>query len=288
MIEPLSPSGPLDVNEMLVIERDELVRLLSELDPADWAKPTECPAWDVKGVVLHIVGDDLSLLSRQRDAATNGLVLMAEELPGVSFRELLDAFNERWVHTAQFFGTDLIIDLLRRTGEWTAEFYRSVPPGESGEPVMFVGPDPAPYWMIAAREYAERWIHHCQVTRAIGRPVPDGTVFVVPAVAALVRGFPSAMAAIAAPPETTVTLQVDSVAWTLRREDTDWSLHDGAPAEPTVRIEVTRAEAAALFSRGLGAEQITALHADGDRELARNLLGGLALFFAQTGTPGRR
>ena len=44
----------------------------------------------MKGLALHILGDDLSLLSRQRDVSKNGLVIYAGKHPGLSFRAVLD------------------------------------------------------------------------------------------------------------------------------------------------------------------------------------------------------
>ena len=76
----------LDVTSMLRPERAALVELLSSLEPDDWDRRTECPAYSVKGVATHVLGDDVSLLSRQRDQATNGLLLVAEDMAGADFR----------------------------------------------------------------------------------------------------------------------------------------------------------------------------------------------------------
>ena len=81
-------------------ERDALLELLARLSADDWTQPTECPVYTVKGIATHVLGDDFSLLSRQRDGAVQGLVYMAEELPGADFRTLLDAFNDKWVATS--------------------------------------------------------------------------------------------------------------------------------------------------------------------------------------------
>lgn len=96
-------------------ERDALLELLTSLSSEDWATPTECPAYSVKGIATHILGDDLSLLSRQRDGAVQGLVYTADELPGADFRTLLDAFNDQWVSAARFMSPALLIELLRLT-----------------------------------------------------------------------------------------------------------------------------------------------------------------------------
>jgi len=157
---------------MLRPERARFVELLESLDARDWEKATECPAYSIKGIATHVLGDDLSLLSRQRDGAPNGLLLMAEEMPGVDFRTLLDAFNDRWVSTARFFGTTVLIDLLAASGETTAEFYESVDLEAPCEPVFFFGSqgEVSPYWQAIAREYVERWVHHSQIRRALGQP----------------------------------------------------------------------------------------------------------------------
>jgi uncharacterized protein (TIGR03083 family) len=73
---------PIDLTPALRPERAELLALLRGLSADDWQRPTECPAWNVKGIALHILGDDLSLLTRQRDASIDSLTLFAERHPG--------------------------------------------------------------------------------------------------------------------------------------------------------------------------------------------------------------
>src|SRR5262245_24182077 len=146
---------------MLRPERAQFIELLEGLDDDDWRRPTECPAYTVQGVATHVLGDDLSLLSRQRDHATNGLLLTAEDMPGADFRTILDAFNDGWVATARFFGPRTLIDLLQASGEWTADFYEAVDLTSPCEPVFFFGStgEPSPYWQAIARELVERWVH---------------------------------------------------------------------------------------------------------------------------------
>src|SRR5690606_24010083 len=104
-----------DLTPMLRPERDELVALLDDLTDEQWGLTTECPAWTVQGVATHLLGDDLSLLSRQRDGHANGLALLAVDHPELGFRDLLDTFNDRWAHTARFLSPALVVDLLRVT-----------------------------------------------------------------------------------------------------------------------------------------------------------------------------
>ena len=166
----------LDASSMSVVldalrpERAALLELLEGFDADDWSRSTECPAYSVKGIATHVLGDDLSLLSRQRDAAENGLMQVATEMPGSDFRTLLDTFNDRWVGAARFLSTELVIELLRLAGDWTASYYEEVDPDAPGEPVGFFGSTGAasPLWHAIAREYVERWVHHSQIRRAVG------------------------------------------------------------------------------------------------------------------------
>ena len=281
----LEPAEPLDVKSVLRSERDAFVALLEDLSPDDWRRPTECPAWTVLGIALHVLGDDLSLLARQRDVAQPAVFRNDVGAWAGSYSSL-DAFNEHWVEAAQFFSPRLVVDTLRATGDWTFDWYTTVDPTSLGESVAFVSDDPAPYWMIAAREYLERWIHQLQVRRAVHRPGLLESRFVVPAVAAVMRGFPRAFRPLPFADGTAVALAIDDAdgaGWTVRRDGGDWSLHDGAAETPTVRLGLDLRSAALLFSRALPREAVRAsLAVEGQPEVAEVVVTGLAAFFGQS------
>lgn len=170
-MEPIDATNLSNVNDVLNPERQQLLDLLGGMDAADWDRPTECPAYCVKGIATHILGDDLSLLSRQRDGALPGLILTAEDMPGADFRALLDGFNDQWVKVARFLSPQVLLDLLRLSGEWSSTYYCDVDPDSPGEPVPLFSPAPgaaSPYWQAIVREYLERWTHHSQIRRALG------------------------------------------------------------------------------------------------------------------------
>ena len=278
----LQPAARLDLLPLYPIERGELLTVLSELDDDEWAAATECPAWSVKGIALHLLADDLSLLSRQRDDEAPGVAIQ----PGASFDELfvaLDRFNDRWVEAASFFSASVLLELLRLSGDWTQHFYGTVDGDRLGEPVPWIGPEPAPYWLLAAREYIERWIHQLQIRRAVGRPGLHDARFVVPAAAVAVRGFPQGFAILPADEATTFTLSVsDAAAWTLRKDGDAWTLLDGAAADPTVRLPLDLDTAALLFSRALTSAELTErLQPEGDADLGALIVAGLAAFFGR-------
>jgi uncharacterized protein (TIGR03083 family) len=55
----VSASEPLSHAEAMGLqaaELDQTVALLRALDEADWAAQTDCPAWDVRMMYLHVLG----------------------------------------------------------------------------------------------------------------------------------------------------------------------------------------------------------------------------------------
>ena len=65
-------------------------------------------------------------MTRQRDASTDSLTLFAADHPGLSFRSLLDGFNEQWVTASHFLSTELVIEMLGLVGDWSEAFYCDV------------------------------------------------------------------------------------------------------------------------------------------------------------------
>jgi uncharacterized protein (TIGR03083 family) len=49
-------SRDTDAREVALAAYVRLVELLERLDPADWARPTECDGWDVAAMVGHVIG----------------------------------------------------------------------------------------------------------------------------------------------------------------------------------------------------------------------------------------
>jgi len=273
----------LDVVPLLIPEREILLDVLAGLDPAEWNQPTECPAWTVKGIALHILGDDFSLLSRQRDASVNSIMLWAERMPGQEIFAILDRFNEDWVDNARFFSARVLIDLLRATGEWTHSWYTDVDPDVLGEPVWFVSSEPAPYWMIAAREHLERWVHQQQIRRAVGQPELVAEPHFSAAIGAAVRGFPQGFSSIEARDGTEIALEVGGrdKSWSVRRADGAWGM---APTNgtPDVVISMDGPTAAAVFSKGLSIDETRArVDVSGDQKVGQTVKEGIVAFFGR-------
>src|SRR5665809_89186 len=159
----LRPATRVDVRQVMEQERAEFVRLLRSLTDDDRDKPTVCEEWTVGDLAVHLLGDDLSFLSRNRDArrnedldSTTGGAGSAgpREQPWDAFVEALDAHNNRWVEAGRFLSARLVAELLEFTGPKVAEFLESADSSTPGEVVSWAGPDPAPWWLVDARSPA--------------------------------------------------------------------------------------------------------------------------------------
>ena len=270
----------VDVTAVLPPERATFLELLASLAPREWQAATECPAWTVAGVALHVLGDDLSLLARQRDAVEKqGLILYGESHPGLTFRELLDGFNEQWVTAAEFLSPALILTLLEATGRWTADFYGAVDPHRLGEPVgLFAVTDASPYWQISAREYLERWVHQHQIRRALGRD-DLGAEFLEPIGAVIAHVMAAHTRVLALPSGTTIGFEIIGVnEWTIELGESEHSVSVGAFDTPTVALAIHAEAATPILSRALpAADVVSQLRLTGPDDLTTALANGFAL-----------
>ncbi len=284
-----SLAGPVEIVPTLRAERAVLLELLQSLSAEQWALPTECPKWTIKGIALHLLCDDLSLLSRQRDGRQSGLVGFAQTHPGLSFLELLDGFNEAFVDGAQFLSHQLIVELLKSTGDRSADFYGAKRADELGEPVFWLGPTPAPYWAIALREYNERFIHHHQIARALRVPGPTEDVLLIPAFHGVMRLIAARFvvndkATNNVSKDARIHFAVEGTdhhGWTIERGES-WVLHNGKLDAVTTNMLIAHDMASRLITKALTNNEITqSLTVSGNQQLGALTTNFLSSFFAR-------
>ena len=162
----MKPLEPVLVIDLFPGERAQLLQLLAHLSEEEWNRPTVCPGWSVKDVALHLLGDDVGLLSRTPDfkfPASAGRVDW-EDL--VAF---INHSNQIWVEATRRMSADLLCKFLKFTGEETYRRFLTLDLFALGVPVDWAGPDPAPIWLDLAREYTERWMHQQHIRDAAPR-----------------------------------------------------------------------------------------------------------------------
>src|SRR5689334_9169606 len=113
-----------------------LLELLSGLSLAEWERQTACAGWSVKDVALHLLGDDVGMLSSRRDGfrACRASIANWDEL--VAF---INNQNARWVRTTRRISPRLLCDLLRLTGEQVGDYFQALDPYALGGPVDWAG-----------------------------------------------------------------------------------------------------------------------------------------------------
>ena len=215
-----------DPRPALAADRAALVDLLDGLDPADWARPTEAGHWTVKDVALHVLDDDLGLLSRDRDGDRSGWLDPPGGLRGLV--AALDAKNDAWVQAARGLGPRLVVDLLAWAGDQLADHLAAA--GLDGTASAAWASDaPVPRWFDLARELTERWSHQQHLRDAVARPGDhaDG----LPAVlGTFVWAYPHQLPRPGPEDRAVVDLDLRPAGrWHLRAAGGAWHLESGAP-----------------------------------------------------------
>jgi uncharacterized protein (TIGR03083 family) len=141
--------------------------LLSELDDADWDRPTCLPGWNVRAVVAHIIGTENVLLGNQPPP----LDVTPESHPHV--RNDIGRLNEAWVAAL---GGLSPADLLAR---FRADVERrkaalAETTQEAWDTVGFTPAGQDTYGRFMRIRVFDQWMHELDIRDAVGRPGGEG------------------------------------------------------------------------------------------------------------------
>jgi uncharacterized protein (TIGR03083 family) len=264
---------PFDPRPLLRDERTALLDLLRALDFDDWARPTPCPGWTVHDLALHLIADDIGILSWRRDGWTDpafGAGLDLETWPGLVVA--IDRHNAVWLDGARRISPALAVELLAWTSKRADAWLAGLDLTALGPPVSWAGPEPAPLWLDFAREYTERWVHQQHIREAVSRPGLDDARWLRPLFATFIHALPHALHGIDAPPGAQVVVEVAGPGggvWTATKGVGGWRLDERDAASPTARVVIPGAVAWRLWTHGLSPDAARAASAvDGDAALA--------------------
>jgi uncharacterized protein (TIGR03083 family) len=273
----LDPASPIIVVDLFRPALAELRALLSGLREEDWEKPTACPTWSVKDVALHLLGDDIGILSRQRDHFRSGAT--ARNWPELVAR--LNEANDLWVRASQRLSPRLLSDLLAFTGAQAIAHFESLDPYAIGDVVSWAGPDPAPVWLDLAREYTERWHHQQHIRDAVGKPGLKEPRFFAPVLETFVRALPVTYRDTTAEKGAVVVVTITGRSggrWALRRERQAWKLYVTASTPSTAELVIDEETAWRLFTNGIHRGQaLSRAELMGDKALASKALDAVAI-----------
>jgi uncharacterized protein (TIGR03083 family) len=165
--------------------------LRSVLAAGQWRALTVCPGWSVKDVALHLLGNDIDLLSRRRDGAAPA----DTPTTPAGFEELvasLDRLNQSWVEATRRISPRLLCELLVVTGKATERYLAGLELLAEEESVSWIRPEPLPNWLDVARQDTERWTHHQQIRDGVGVPGLKEPAFMAPVLATFAHALPRA------------------------------------------------------------------------------------------------
>lgn len=268
--------GPrIDVRDRIDVEQSALLDLLAALAPPDWARPTMCTGWTVHDVATHLLGGILGKLSRHRDGHQPDA-----PRPGEAFPAFIDRINDEWTTAARRLSPQVLCGLLASGSTELREHWRSVDLDRLGEPVTWAGPEPAPYWLDAAREYTEHWVHQQQIREAVGAAPLNGPWLRDPVLDTFLRALPYALRAVPAAEGTAARFRISDaeVSRTAERVDGRWASRIGPTGHPTAEVAVPADVAWRLLTGNVDAESVRdKISVTGDPTLCTAMLGMVSI-----------
>ncbi|MGW3350054.1 maleylpyruvate isomerase family mycothiol-dependent enzyme [Nonomuraea rubra] len=277
----MSIFGPLvDVRPLFPLERQALLGLLRGLEPADWARATVCPGWDVHDVVAHVLNDYMRRLSGARDGYSGAVFADDETLPAFLART-----NEEFVRAARQLSPRLMIELLEQLGPqldavWAAQDLEA----PAGLNVSWAATDvDSPCWLDVGREYTEFWVHQQQVRDAVSRPGATEPGLMAPVLGVFAQALPFTLRAHDRPEGTVAVLEVLGPAggrWSAVWRAGRWRMASQVTGagEPAARVSMDQDTFWRLATRGIGVEQARErAEASGDPELTAAMTTLLAV-----------
>ena len=246
---------PIDVVDRFPRLRDRLLEVLTTLSEQDWSRRTAARLWSVKDIALHLLGGDISILSRKRDSFSSSTrsIDSYEDLV-----EFLNDWNAQWVAATRRLSPRVLCDFLSFTGPQVEAYFASLDLHAMGDPVSWAGPERAPVWLDVAREFTERWHHQQQIRDATGAPPLYEPYFFKPVLDAFIHALPHAFRHRSATENTVVKVGITGEAgnvWFLRRVDGEWRLSQTTDTAPAAEVSIPQDTAWKLFTKGVDREQ---------------------------------
>jgi uncharacterized protein (TIGR03083 family) len=160
--------------EARVLADEEFTRfagLVESLTPKEWVTPTACTGWDVRTMVLHILGSGDAQASVREFAhqLRRGLPLNKE----IDSHHWVDGLNEVQIRERNSLTNDEIVAQIRAVGPKAVTGRWHTPPPARYVPIPFgppIGWAPLKY-LLDVGFTRDVWAHRIDIHSAIGRPM---------------------------------------------------------------------------------------------------------------------
>jgi uncharacterized protein (TIGR03083 family) len=255
-------------------ERQVLLALLQSLLPDEWMLPTSCPGWSVLDLSLHLLGDDLGLLARQRDGhfATRPPDDLSDD---DTFATWLDALQDSWVAATRRVSPRIVADLLGWTGPQVVEMLRAQDPTERAASVTWASSGLVPRWLDHARELSEQWIHRQQLLDALDSPADPGGPTEGAVLDALRWAYPHTLSKAPARDGDTVAIALSGPVerlWLLQYKGLTWDFTDEPGKRILARVQMSSGDAWRLLTNNMPPAEQLCLDVKGQPDVVEILL----------------
>jgi uncharacterized protein (TIGR03083 family) len=252
----------------------ENVALLRQLDPDDWAKPTDLPGWNVRYIAAHLAHLESDLAGNPQQQVD------VPEAPHI--KGPMNVFTESGPLARADWTTDAIVDELESSAAKRDEMLRTMMPLDPTAPgdglAALAGWDWA---TLLSNRVLDQWMHQQDIRRAVDKPGgldgPGGAH----ALAIFSRSIPYVLGKrVGPPPGTMVVLDITgehpAKLAAAVGEDGRATRLDEAPAEPTVHIGMDFETFIVLSGGRRTPDQVTTT-VTGDADLGQAILANLAV-----------
>jgi len=256
-----------------------LISLLQSLAPPEWDLQTIVPTWKVRDVAAHLLDTALRKLSLVRDSC---FVEAFEIRSPEDVIALVNRLNREGVTVYRRLSTPVLIELMQRACEQSAQFHESLDPfGPAAFGVSWAGEETSLNWFDTARELTERWHHQQQIRLATNRPgimVPE---LYHPVLDCFVRGLPYRYRDVDAAVGTALLVEISGECggrWVLSLAAAGWKFVDDAPAGFASHVTLPQSLAWRIFTKGIDRKSArTQVEIVGDPNLGEKVLGLTAI-----------
>src|SRR6266536_1896274 len=166
----------------------------------------------------------------------------------------------------------VLSEQLSIIGDQIVEFWQTVDLNALGGRVSWAGPQPAPVWLDAARDFTEYWAHHPQICDATNRTGLTDPRYLGPVLDTFMRALPHTLRNMTAPDGTALQVIVTGPSggeWSCTRSPDRWRLQRQPHPQPAARLELDEDTTWRLCTRGITPERAAEhAHIDGDQHLA--------------------
>ncbi len=150
-------------------EFERFARLTAALAPEEWALPTDCDAWDVRKLALHVLGsgDAQASFPQFLHQLRKGVPLNKE----IDSHHWVDGMNELQIRERDHLSADEVVAQLAAIGPKAVQGRWRTPPPMRYLPIPFgppIGWEPLKY-LLDVGFTRDVWAHRIDICRATGR-----------------------------------------------------------------------------------------------------------------------